>query len=47
MFNPPGVATDTLKGYNLLTIVLEMPRTMLTNGGDGSGKIRLWCTTSK
>ena len=46
-FNPPGVATDTLKGYNLLTIVLEMPRTMLTNGGDGSGKIRLWCTTSK
>ena len=46
-FLPPGVAMDGLKGYNLLTIVLEMPRTMLTNGGDGSGKIRLWCTTSK
>lgn len=46
-FNPPGLATDALKGYNLLTIVLEMPRTMLTNGGDGSGQIRLWCTTSK
>ena len=46
-FSAPGVATDTLKGYNLLTIVLEMPRTMLTNGGDGSGKIRVWCTTSK
>ncbi|MCW3098174.1 MAG: hypothetical protein JWL77_3792 [Chthonomonadaceae bacterium] len=46
-FNAPGVATDTLKGYNVLTIVLEMPRTMLTNGGDGTGKIRLWCTTSK
>ncbi len=46
-FLPPGTATDTLKGFNLLTIVLEMPRTMLTTGGDGSGKIRLWCTTSK
>jgi hypothetical protein len=46
-FNAPGVATDFLKGYNVLTIVLEMPRTMLTTGGDGSGKIRLWCTTSK
>jgi hypothetical protein len=46
-FNPPGVATDFLKGFNVLTVVLEMPRTMLTNGGDGTGKIRLWCTTSK
>lgn len=46
-FNPPGTAVDALKGYNVLSIVLEMPRTMLTNGGDGTGKIRLWCTTSK
>jgi len=46
-FNPPGTATDTLKGFNVLTIVLEMPRTMLTNGGDGTGKIAVWCTTSK
>lgn len=46
-FNPPGTAVDALKGFNLLTIVLEMPRTLLTQGGDGSGKIRLWCTTSK
>ena len=39
-----GVATDFLAGLNVLAIVVEVPKTMLTTGGDG--KIRVWCTTN-
>jgi hypothetical protein len=41
----PGVAQDFLKGFNVLSIVVEVPRSQLRGAGDG--KISLWCTTSK
>ncbi len=44
-FNPPGVATDTLKGFNVLSIVIEMPRSMLMVNGGGP-KIAYWVTTN-
>lgn len=44
-FNPPGVATDTLKGFNVLSFVIELPRSMLTVNGGGP-KIAFWVTTS-
>ena len=37
---PP--ASDFLSGYNVLSIVVELPKSQL-----GSGKIGVWCTTSK
>ena len=37
---PP--ASDFLSGYNVLSIVVELPKASL-----GSGKIGVWCTTSK
>ncbi|GAC1500760.1 MAG: hypothetical protein NVS1B14_04860 [Vulcanimicrobiaceae bacterium] len=43
-FNKPGVATDTLKGFNVLSMVVELPRSML-QGSSGS-KIAFWTTTS-
>lgn len=43
-WRPPGQAKDALKGFNVMAIVVELPKTMLTTGGDG--KIRVWCTTS-
>ncbi|MEP6755042.1 MAG: DUF4331 family protein, partial [Chthonomonadales bacterium] len=43
-WRPLGVATDFLAGFNVLGIVVEIPKSMLTTGGDG--KIRVWCTTS-
>ena len=41
----PGVAQDFLYNMNVLSIVVELPKSELTVGGDG--KIRVWCTTSK
>jgi len=43
-FNKAGVATDTLKGFNVLSLVVEMPRSAL-QGSSGS-KIAFWTTTS-
>lgn len=40
-----GSAKDFLSGYNLLAIVVELPKSALRGSGDG--KISLWCTTSK
>jgi len=39
----PGTpaAQDFLKGFNVLSIVVELPKSML-----GTGKIGVWCTTS-
>ena len=37
-------ASDLLTNFSVLSIVVELPRTALINGGDG--KIRLWETTS-
>jgi hypothetical protein len=43
-WRPVGQAQDFLKGLDVLSIVVELPRALLTAGGDG--KIRVWCTTS-
>lgn len=40
-FRPPGQAQDTLAPFNVHSIIVELPRTLL-----GSGKIRAWMTTS-
>jgi hypothetical protein len=41
----PGTARDFLVGFNVLSIVVELPKSMLTGGG--TGKIGIWITTSK
>ncbi len=43
----PGVAKDFLSsnGYNVLSVVVELPKSQLIGSGDG--KIHVWCTTSK
>ena len=41
----PGVAKDFLANYNLLSIVIELPKSQLK--GAGNGKIGVWATTSK
>jgi hypothetical protein len=41
----PANARDYLSGFNVLSIVIELPKTMLTGGG--TSKIGVWCTTSK
>jgi hypothetical protein len=41
----PGVARDFLSGFNVLSIVVELPKSQLKGAADG--KISLWCTTSK
>ena len=43
-FNQNGV--DFLAGFNVLSIVIEMPRTMLADNGGNLGRINLWATTS-
>lgn len=43
-FNPPATASDTLKGLNVLTLVVELPKATLTSGG--TSKIAYWVTTS-
>ena len=44
-FRPVGQAQDFLKGFNVLAIVVELPKSQLI--GSGTGKINVWCTTSK
>ncbi len=44
-WRPAGQARDYLAGLNCLSVVVEMPKSMLTTPG-GNGKIRVWCTTS-
>jgi len=44
-FRAPGAAQDFLVGLNVLSIVVELPKSQLI--GAGSGKIALWCTTSR
>lgn len=44
----PGTGTaaaDFLAGYDLLSIVVELPKSQLIGGGNG--KIGVWCTTSR
>ena len=38
-----GVATDFLNGYNVISIVVSVPKASLK--GSGTGKINLWATT--
>jgi hypothetical protein len=45
-FLPPGEASDSLEGLNVLSIVVELPRTALAPHGKHPGVIRLWETTS-
>ena len=46
----PANAKDFLVGYNVLSIVVEVPRTALLNRGGGpvsrTGVVGVWCTTS-
>ena len=44
-FRSAGAAQDFLKGFNVLSIVVEVPKTMLRPAGS-DGKIRAWITTS-
>jgi hypothetical protein len=44
-FRPAGTATDYLQGLNCLAIIVEMPTSMLTGGGNG--KIGVWGTISR
>lgn len=39
-----GAAVDYVQGFNCLSIVLELPKAMLTGSGDG--KIGIWATVS-
>ncbi|MDQ2681347.1 MAG: DUF4331 domain-containing protein [Candidatus Eremiobacteraeota bacterium] len=41
-FNSTG--SDTLKGFNVLSFIIELPRTMLQTGG--GSKIAYWATTN-
>lgn len=44
-FRPAGSAVDFLAGFNVLSIVIELPTSMLTAGGNS--KIGLWGTISR
>jgi hypothetical protein len=44
-FRAAGSAQDFLKGLNVLAIVVEVPKTQII--GASSGKINVWCTTSR
>ncbi|MEO8560782.1 MAG: DUF4331 family protein [bacterium] len=44
-FRAAGAAVDALKGTNVLSIVVELPASQLTQGG--SPKIGIWGTTSR
>lgn len=44
-FRPQGQAQDFLKGLNVLSIVVELPKSLVR--GTSNGKIGVWCTTSR
>ncbi len=44
-FRKPGI--DTLRGYNVLSLVVELPRRMLANRKGQLGLIRVYATTSE
>lgn len=44
-FRPVGQAKDFLAGLNVLSIIVELPKTTVI--GNGDHKIRVWCTTSR
>jgi len=43
-FRTPG--RDFFRGYDVLSLIVEMPRTMLANGSGTLGVVRVWATTS-
>ncbi len=43
-FRSPGV--DTLANYNVLSLIVEMPRGMLADAGGHIGRVNVWATTS-
>jgi hypothetical protein len=45
--NLKEVGRDTLTGYNVNTLALQVPTSVLTKGGDGSGVIGVWATTDQ
>jgi hypothetical protein len=44
-FRNPGI--DFLRGYNALAIVVEVPKSMLTNASGADAKIGVWGTVSR
>jgi len=44
-FRSPTSAVDFVKGFNVLSIVIELPTSMLTQGG--TAKLGIWGTISK
>ena len=45
--NLKEVGSDTLNGYNVNSIALQVPTAELTKGGDGSGIVGVWSTTDQ
>ena len=45
--NLKEAGNDTLTGYNVNTIALQVPTASLTEGGDGSGIVGVWSTTDQ
>jgi len=45
--NLSEVGSDTLNGYNVNTIALQVPTATLVAGGDGSGIVGVWSTTDQ
>ena len=45
--NLKEAGNDTLTGYNVNSIALQVPTSTLTEGGDGSGIIGVWSTTDQ
>ncbi|GAC1444312.1 MAG: DUF4331 domain-containing protein [Mycobacteriales bacterium] len=45
--NLKEAGSDTLSGYNVNTIALQVPTSSLTTGGDGSGIVGVWSTTDQ
>ncbi|HTC23250.1 MAG TPA: DUF4331 family protein, partial [Gemmatimonadales bacterium] len=44
-FRPAGQAVDYVKGFNVLSIVIELPSSMIENGAPG--KLGIWGTISR
>jgi hypothetical protein len=45
--NLKEAGADSLSGFNVNTIALQVPTSSLTKGGDGSGVIGVWSTTEQ